>query len=255
MQTKLIEVNKIKANINQPRIEFNDDSLIELAESIEENGLIQPITVRQVDDGYEIIAGERRFRAHQILGNLTIMANIIKKNDLESAKLALVENVQRENLSAIEEAKAYRKIIDETGITQQDLARQMGKAQSTIANKIRLLNLPDYIQDAVNDAQITERHARALLKVEEAKREKTFNKIISDGLNVSQTEKLITNKKEVSPKKKKSKSKIKGYSKNIKIGVNTITNAVTMCEKVGLTPESEIVETEDTVQVIVTFKK
>jgi ParB family chromosome partitioning protein len=251
MQTKLIDINKIIANKNQPRINFNESSLNELAESIEENGLIQPITVRIIKDHYEIIAGERRYRACKKMNYQTIMANIMYKNDLESAKLALTENIQRENLTAVEEAKAYAKILKESNITQVDLARQLGKSQSAIANKIRLLNLPEVIKDAVSSSQITERHARALLKLSKEQQDKVFNKMIEDKLNVLQTENLV--KKMLEPKKVKKKTR--GFSKNIKIGVNTINQAIAMCEKVGLDVTSEQSESDDELSIIIRFTK
>jgi len=251
MLTKLIDINKIIANTNQPRVNFNESSLNELADSIDENGLIQPITVREIDDHYEIIAGERRFRACLKMNYQTIMANIINKTDLESAKLALIENIQRENLTAVEEAKAYVKIIEESGLTQVNLAKQLGKSQSTIANKIRLLNLPDDIKDAVSTSLITERHARSLLKLTEQQQKKIFNKVITDKLNVSQTENLVN--KLLEPKKPKAKAR--GFSKNIKIGINTINQAIKMCEKVGIDVTSEQIESDDEMSIVIRFKK
>jgi len=252
MQTKLIDINKINANINQPRLAFNQKSMIELANSIDENGLIQPIVVRSCNDGYEIIAGERRFRACKYLNYQTIMANIIEKNDLESAKLALIENIQRENLTVIEEALAYKKIIAETNISQSELAKQVGKSQSAIANKLRLLKLPEYIQAAVSEEKLTERHARALLGVDNNKLEQTYHKIIEDNLNVKQTEAYIDKQK---AKTKKTKKKIKGYSKNIRIGINTINEAIKMCQKVGIAISSSEIETDDELTIVVKFKK
>ena len=161
-ETKIIPIERIVPNPYQPRLEFNEESLFDLAQSIRENGLIQPISVREAKGHYEIVAGERRFRAMQLLGMTEVSAYVMDADEMQMAELALVENVQRENLSAIEEAKAYLQIMKITGCTQSQLAMKMGKSQSSIANKIRLLNLDDNIQNAVSSKIITERHARAL---------------------------------------------------------------------------------------------
>ena len=138
---QIIKMNLIIPNQYQPRTVFSDEAIEELAQSIKENGLLQPITVRECDNGYQLIAGERRFRACQKLNKDTIEAIVIKAGEVQSATLALIENIQRENLSAIEEANGYLQMIRLTGLTQSQLGKKLGKKQSTIANKIRLLNL------------------------------------------------------------------------------------------------------------------
>lgn len=186
--TDLIEVNP-----NQPRKNFGDEELKELCDSIKEYGVIQPIIVKKSFDGnYILIAGERRWRASIMAGLSKIPAVIREANDQDSAVIALVENVQRENLGYMEEAQAYNRLIEEYGMTQSELAERVGKKQSTISNKIRLLALPEDIQEEVIQNKLTERHARALLKLDDDEvRKFVVERIVSHGLNVRQTEKLI----------------------------------------------------------------
>ena len=159
-----LKLEDVLPNRFQPRIKFREDSINELANSIKEHGVIQPIVVRKIGDKYEIIAGERRYKASQIAGKETIPAIISDLDDNDSAEIALLENVQRENLTPIEEAISYKKILD-MGYTQDELARKIGNKQSTIANKVRLLNLTDEVQEALLENKISERHARSLLRV------------------------------------------------------------------------------------------
>ena len=172
-----LPISKIVPNKYQPRNIFNDEKILELSESIKEHGVIQPIVVRKFKDGYEIIAGERRYRASKLIGLSNVPAIIRDYDDKQSASIAIVENIQREDLTAIEEAVAYKQLIDLHGITQAALAKQMGKSQSTIANKIRLLNLDENIQNAVSAKMISERHARALIGVEADKRQDILDKM------------------------------------------------------------------------------
>ena len=158
-ESKMISIDLVEPNPYQPRLEFNDDALMDLAQSIRENGLIQPLTVREVDGKYQIVAGERRFRAMKLNGAVEIPAIVMDANEIQMAEMALVENIQRENLSAIEEAKSYVEIMKYAGLNQSQLALRVGKSQSSIANKIRLLNLNEEVQNAVSAKEITERHA------------------------------------------------------------------------------------------------
>ena len=185
----IISTEKIVPNRYQPRKVFDESKIKELAQSIKEHGLLQPIVVRPIEEGmYEIIAGERRFRAIKH-NDLPETEAIIKPlNDKETAAVALIENIQRENLSAIEEAEAYRKLLDLEGITQQDLAVSMGKSQSFIANKLRLLKLSEPIVISLQKGEITERHARALLGLEDEEQQDVLTAIQSQNLNVKQTE-------------------------------------------------------------------
>lgn len=247
-----IEVEKIKANRYQPRLQFDQNALNELSQSILENGLIQPITVRRVDDHYEIIAGERRFRACVLAGFDKVTCYIMDPSEQSAAQMALVENIQRENLTAIEEAKAYIQIMRQSNLTQDMLAKKLGKSQSTIANKIRLLNLPMEIQEGVSSKIITERHARALLSVDSDKQVDTYRKIVDKHLNVRQTEEYV---EELVNKPKKKKQVTKGFTRNIQIGINSINQCLDMIRKIGIVVTSEMEDDDDNVKIIIKFPK
>lgn len=252
-ESKVVSIDEIRPNPYQPRIDFDDEALMELSQSIRENGLIHPITVRQEKDGYEIVAGERRYRAMKIAGMIEIPVIVIDADEVQMAEMALVENIQRENLSAIEEANAYVQIMKTTGISQSQLALKLGKSQSSIANKIRLLQLDEEVQQAVTARRITERHARALLALPKEKQEQAMETIVKKGLTVAQSEKMI--RKEASPKPKRQKKVFKGLSRNIKIGLNTIDQAVAMIEKSGIQIRRDMTEDEDEVVVTLHFPK
>lgn len=249
-ETKIIMIDLIEPNPYQPRLEFNDEALMDLAQSIRENGLIQPITVREVDGKYQIIAGERRFRALKLNGAVEVPVLIMDANEVQMAEMALVENIQRENLSAIEEAKSYVEIMKYAGLNQSQLALRVGKSQSSIANKIRLLNLEEDVQDAVSSKQITERHARALIGLDEEKQHKVLDKIVKKSLTVAQTEKML--KEDAQGKQSKKKVMLKGISKNLKIAINTIHQAVNMINRAGTT--AEVSEQENENDVIITIR-
>lgn len=243
-----IPVEMIRPNRYQPRTVFDEQSIFELAQSIRENGLIQPVVVRKIDDHYEIIAGERRYRAMLMSGALTIPCIISNIDDEKSATVALIENIQRENLSVIEEARAYRDILRIQGITQKQLANQLGKSQSSIANKIRLLELPEPVLESLGKREITERHARALLGIERERQESVLDEILTKKLNVKQTETLVD-------KPKKRKQVTKGMSQNVKIGINTINQSIRMIEQTGIPVISTTQETEDEVIMTIRFTK
>jgi ParB family chromosome partitioning protein len=187
-----LDINDILPNRFQPRIKFNEESINELCESIREHGVIQPIVVRKMGDKFEIIAGERRFKASLLAGKNTIPAVITELNDKDSAEVALIENVQRRDLTPIEEAISYKKVLDMGFMTQEDLAKKLGKTQSTVANKLRLLNLDEEVQEALLEEKISERHARSLLRLSDTNQQKNMlNKIISERLTVRKTDDLI----------------------------------------------------------------
>lgn len=242
-----IKLNKIIPNKSQPRLEFYDDSISGLAESIKANGLLQPITVRKSGNQYEIIAGERRYRAALLNGQKDIEAIILDKNDEEAANLALIENIQRENLNAVEQALAMKAIMKSNNLTQNELAKKLGYRQSTVANKLRLLKLPDYIKQAISQDIITERHARALLNVPEDKLKEVYETIVERNYTVSKTEEYI---KELS-----SKHKRKGVSNNLKIGVNTLKQAYDLCRASGIDADWQVTEYEDKVKIVIKMKK
>lgn len=190
----VVELNleDILPNRFQPRIKFDEKAITDLSESIKEHGVIQPIIVRRIGDKYEIIAGERRYKASVMAGKSTIPAIIVDLNDKDSSEVALIENVQRQDLTPIEEAISYRKILDMGYLTQEDLATKLGVAQSTIANKLRLLNLSEEVQDALLEERISERHARSLLKLnKESMQKEMLKKIINERLTVRKTDEEI----------------------------------------------------------------
>lgn len=254
-----IPINMIKPNPYQPRKNFSQKSLEELAQSIKEFGLIQPITVRKTGvNGYELIAGERRLRATKLAGLEFIPAIIISTDERDSAVLAMIENLQRENLHYMEEAKGYASLIEDHGFTQDELAKKLGKNQSTIANKLRLLKLPKDIKDLLIKHNLTERHARSLLKLpDEELQKKVINNIVEKGLNVKETELMIEKMlQDIQDKKiKQAKRRMIRSYKDLRIFVNTIKNAVGMMKEYGLSPIFSEVDRGDCIEITVTIPK
>jgi ParB family transcriptional regulator, chromosome partitioning protein len=193
IQNAIIEmkITDVEPNENQPRKAFDDQALTDLSESIKEHGVVQPIIVRQIGNGYQIIAGERRWRASRLAGKKTIPAIVKDCSNLEVMELALIENLQREDLNSIEEALAYKSLIEEYNMTQDEIAKQIGKSRPAIANSLRLLQLPQNIKNMIAEGKITQGHARALLAIDgEKKQLEMAEKIINQQLNVRQIEKL-----------------------------------------------------------------
>lgn len=194
-EIKYLKLEDIIPNRLQPRTEFDEEKLNELAESIKQYGIINPLLVRPVGNKYEIIAGERRYKASKLVGLTRVPVIITNMDDNTSAEVAVIENIQRQDLSALEEAKSYRKLLDQNNITQEELAQKMSKSQSTIANKMRLLNLCDEVQEALENNKISERHARALLQLKDINDQReVLDKIIKERLPVKATENLIKEK-------------------------------------------------------------
>jgi ParB family chromosome partitioning protein len=191
-QTQVVPIDSIEPNPLQPRSRFDQTKLNELAQSIAENGVVQPLVVRRKGTGYELIAGERRWRAAQSLGLTTIPITILDVPDDKLLELALIENIQREELNAIEEAQAYQKLIETIGLTQDVLAKRVGRDRSYITNYLRLLKLPEDLQRLVQEGQLSTGHARTILALtdEEAQR-RLAKKIIDDGLSVREVERLV----------------------------------------------------------------
>ncbi|WP_028784471.1 nucleoid occlusion protein [Thalassobacillus devorans] len=250
-----IPVNRVQPNRYQPRAVFNAEKIAELAQTIHTHGMIQPIVVRRLDEeNYELIAGERRWRAVQSLGWEEVPAILREMNDAETASVALIENLQREELSVIEEAAAYARLIEIHELTQEALAQRLGKSQSTIANKMRLLKLPEVVQQAIMDKEITERHARALIAVKDpALQEKILHEIIEKQLNVKQTEERI--KKETEEKKPKKKPRMKGVNKDIRIAMNTIRQSLNMVNDTGINLETDEQDHDDYYQITIKIPK
>jgi ParB family chromosome partitioning protein len=252
-----IPVSEIIPNRFQPRTVFNDEKIEELAQTIQEHGIIQPIVVRMNENNkYEIIAGERRWRAVSLLGWKTVQAIIKYYDDAQTAAVALIENLQREELTAIEEAMAYAKLIDIHGLTQESLAQKLGKGQSTIANKLRLLKLPMSVQTALLEKSITERHARALigLKDQPEKQEELLKEILDKQLNVKQTELRVQNIREKATIKKPQRRRM-ALNRDVRIAVNTIRQSLGMVTDSGLNIDSSEEDMGDFYQFTIKIPK
>ena len=224
-----IDINLIEANPFQPRTEFDEESLAELAQSIKEQGIIQPVTVRKLGyNRYQLISGERRLRASKLAGLAKIPAFIRIANDEQMLELALIENIHRENLNAIEVAISYQRLIDECNLTQEQLSEKLGKSRSAIANFLRLLKLPAEIQIALRDGHISMAHARALINVESKEAQlKLLQQIIEDELNVRQTEELASNAKSTTPSGNKEQRKQTNYiPEHFKAQIKTLSQAL-----------------------------
>ncbi len=243
-----ININEISVNKNQLRLEFSDETIEGLADSIKDNGLLQPITVRKVDNGYELVSGERRLKACKMNGMEEIEAIVVDLNDEESAKLSIVENLQRQELNPIEQALAMKAIMDSEDLTQSQLAARLGYKQSTVANKIRLLKLPEYVLQAIAHNDITERHASALLTVPEEKLEEIFNTIVNKKYNVSKTEEYIKGVLSTNTHRK-------GVSGNVRIGLNTINNSFELIKKSGMDADMKVTEYDDEVKIVIRIRK
>lgn len=247
-----IDINKVIPNIYQPRKYFNEEALQELAESILEHGIIQPLTVRKRGEIFELVAGERRLRAAKLIQLQSVPCNIVDITDTESAEIALLENLQREDLNYIEEAEAYFNLINEHNFTQDELAKRIGKKQSTIANKLRLLKLSKEVRGLCLSNNLTERHARALLTVTDEKLQiKIVKKVIANNLNVKKTEELINKELLKISGEMIKKRKIKGVLPG-KLYVNTIKQIL---KKFDIAAEYGCSESDDFIEVTVKIPK
>ena len=245
----------IRPNPNQPRKHFDSNSLEELSASIEEFGVIQPITVRKVRYGYEIIAGERRFRAAENIGMETIPAIVMNADTEKSALLALLENLQREDLCFFEIAEGYQRLIREQGMTQDDLARKLGKSQSTIANKLRLLRLSPDCCRLLTEHDLTERHARALLRLEdEEERLNALHHIIRQHLNVAQTEQYIDKRLAQLQTTPPSGRRV-FLLKDVRLFLNSLDRGLRLVREAGIGAESRREDTEDAILLTIRIPK
>ena len=258
-QIQDIELDKIVPNRYQPRREFSDDSIKELAETLDKDGLLQPIVVREDgEDHYEIIAGERRYRAAKSLGWETIPAIVKNMDDDQAASLALIENLQREDLNPIDEAKAYTNLMKLNDLTQTALAKDIGKSQSYVANKLRLLKLDDDVQKALIEGKITARHGRALLNLSEDDQERVLKEIEEKGLNVKQTEEIA---KDVDayfnpkPKETKRERVVKRIPKDLKVQINTIKKAVKLAKDSGIVVKVKEDKNPDDYKITIELKR
>ena len=247
-----IQIERIVPNRYQPRQVFDSSKITELAESIDEHGLLQPIVVRPIEENmYEIIAGERRFRALQSLHKSQADVIIRHMNDEETAVVALIENIQRENLSAVEEAEAYKKLLEIGGTTQNELAKSLGKSQSFIANKLRLLKLAPKVINRLREGKITERHARAVLSLKEDDQEKLIEQVISQKLNVKQTEARV--KQKIGPEKVKAQSF--QFSKDLTQARDEVGKSIQAIEQSGIRVEQRDKEHDDYYEIKIKIYK
>lgn len=252
-----IPIIKIRPNRAQPRKVFNEDELSALSRSISENGILQPLTVRKASQSeFELIAGERRLRAAILAGMKRVPCIIVKCSDKESAVYALLENLQRADLGIFEEARGISRLIRRYGLTQEQAANKLGKTQSTIANKLRLLKLSAEEQEWIEKAGLTERHARALLKIDdEDMRCEVLSKIISDNLNVNQTEALVGIYKHNNPKTEKNRGKSKAVIKDIRIFLNSINKAIDTMRLSGIDAQSVKTDSENFIEYTIRIPK
>ena len=241
-QVLLIPSDLIKPNPNQPRKVFDQSELVNLAISIRMNGILQPITVREAENGYELVSGERRLRASKLAGLLNVPCIVVDVNSLKSAVFALIENLQRQNLGYFEEAQAISKLMKDFSLSQDEAARRLGKAPSTVSNKLRLLSLPEEARNILMENGLSERHARALLRLKEEDISEVLSRVVDKKLNVTQTEKLV---EEYINKEKGPKRQTKIMFSDVKIFLNTINNALDTMKKAGIKADFRREDKED----------
>ena len=249
-----INVNDIIPNTYQPRRFFDEVALIELSQSIKEHGIIQPLTVRKRGEIYELVAGERRLRAAKLASLGEVPCTLVDITDTQSAQIALLENLQREDLNYIEEAEAYYNLMNDHNFTQEEIASKMGKKQSTVANKLRLLKLSPRVRCLCLENSLTERHARALLSVTDEKLQlKIIEKVIKNGLNVKKTEELINKELlKLAGKSLNSKNKNVKAVFPAKLYVNTIKQVY---DKFNIPANYKFNESEEYIQITVNIPK
>ena len=257
-----LTIDNVRPNPYQPRKQFSKAALEELCESIKQYGVIQPINVRKISTNhYELVAGERRLRAAMMAGLKEIPSIIVNVNDNDSAVMALIENLQREDLNYMEEAEGYNNLINDHGFTQEELAQKISKSQSTIANKIRLLRLPPMVKKILSDNSLTERHARALLKLHDEQLQLKVLKLVCEkGLNVKKTEELVERAIEKYSRQEKEKEKVPERKftraiKDIRIFVNTIRQAIDLMKKSGVNAKAAQLDRGEYVEFIIRIPK
>jgi len=257
-----LPVDIISPNPFQPRRFFEPTALVDLATSIKQYGLVQPICVRMTERGYELVAGERRLRASKLADLPTIKAVVVDISEEESAILAMVENMQRQSLNYIEEAEGYYQLIASHNLTQEDLARRLGRNQSTIANKLRLLRLPAKVKRLLIEYDLSERHARALLLLQKEREPAQYEqmmldiieRIVEEGLTVLKTEELVDRCNKQTHKKTPGKANIKTYVRDVRIFTNTIRQAVDVMRDSGFDTVYDVEEVQDGCVITVLVK-
>ena len=253
-QIQLLPHEIILPNPHQPRVRFDYNELEGLAVSIRTNGILQPINVRKNSDGsYELISGERRLRAARMVGMSKIPCIVMDVSDEQSALFAIIENVQRQKLDFFEEAVAIERLMTEHGLTQEEISKKLGKAQSTLSNKLRLLRLPETLRDKISCAGLTERHARALLVLpDNITRGRVLDIIIERHLTVSESERLINDVQR--RKKSKNRPQMRAY-KDMRIFLNTLNHAVDAIRKAGIEADTAKSETDEYFEYVIRISK
>lgn len=259
-EVQLLPLDQIRANPYQPRREFGAEQLEELASSIREHGLLHPVVVRACEGGYELVAGERRVRACRSLGWAAIPAIVREMSDAEVAEIALIENLQRENLGFFEEAEGYLRLLQDFGLTQEELAARLGKSQSTIANKLRLLRLSDEVRRWISQAMLTERHARALLRIEKEEDQlRAIKVIIARELNVRQAEEWIEREFGPSAQSRKRARKrlqaVRGIYTDYRLFTNSVRKLVEQMERDGVPVELEESHLQEFVEIRIRLRR
>ncbi len=253
-QIQLISHDTIKPNPHQPRIRFDYNELEGLACSIRSNGLLQPINVRTLSDGsFELISGERRLRAARMIGMTKIPCVVMNVSDEQSALFAIIENVQRQNLDFFEEAVALERLMIDHGLSQEEIAKKLGKSPSTLSNKLRLLRLPEELRDKISYAGLTERHARALLSLpDNITRSRVLDIVIERHLTVAETEHLV---KDVHRRRKEPKKQHVKVYKDMRIFLNTLNHAVDTIRKAGIEADTAKSETDEYFEYVIRISK
>lgn len=243
-----IHIDQILPNPYQPRKIFDEEELSGLSESIRSNGILQPLSVRRTTCGnYEIIAGERRFRACKQAGLEYVPCIVMDVDEQKSAILAILENIQRHDLSFFEQAEGIMRLIEEWGVTQEEAALRLGKAQSTIANKLRLLKIPPFLRHKILENGLTERHARALLKFDDPRKMgDVLDCIVARKLNVMETDKLVAEM--LQPKKELKRANRIFIVKDVKIFLNTVEKAIAVMKQSGIAAQSQRMDAEDYIE-------
>lgn len=252
----LLPIEEIMPNPYQPRRMFDLTGLSELAESIKQVGVITPISVRHAPGGYELICGERRLRAAKIAGLKKIPAVILELSDKESAIVAITENLQRKDLSFFEEAESMQNLIEFHAMTQEAVAQKLGKSQAAVANKIRLLKLPESVRRVINEGNLCERHARAFLRLPlESLQLAAAKRAVELQMNVSSTEKMVQKMLEEEPKKKFMKKEDSTFTKTSRLFRNTVEKTIEMLRKSGMKPTISEKESEDYIEYTIKLEK
>lgn len=249
-----IAIDEVFPSPFQPRKAFDEDKLLELSQSIKENGILQPLTVRKVKNGYELVAGERRLKASKIAGLATVPCIVCDYDDTQSAVFAVLENLQRNDLNFFEEAEGISQLINTLGLTQEEVARRLGKSQPAIANKLRILKICDRQKQIIIEAGLTERHARALLKIDSTElRDRTLAYVVLKKFNVAQTEDFIRNLLENTATEKKKERLV--VVRDVRLFANTIQKAIMLMQQSGIDAKSTKREGESFIEYTVRIPK